>query len=356
MTLRVIDGFDYLPGSPYGVLTAAGWSGGGTGLLTIDNNTAFGYGYSIGYTGAINVGDNRCLRHLRGRYTTKGTIGIRQYVQSTDLGDIGVGDSQSTSFGQWVLRYRSDTRVLELYNGNGTLLARTAGGSFFAEKWFYLEIQWEPSATGSFEVRINTVPVLYLPNVNLIAGNLLLGVTQRGYDFLYFNQNNNNGRYWRWDDLYFLDAAGSVNNTFLGNVRAKYMAPMADASPIQWDIGGTTPAASNWQSVLNIALNDTKYVSASIVGKQDLYTIDPNVNSPTVFGVEVNGFYRQNDATQRAVRNVIESNGIQAEGPDKFLDQNYTSRADIFELNPDTGLQFTGTEVNALKIGPKVVL
>jgi hypothetical protein len=51
--------------------------------------------------------------------------------------------------------------------------------------------------------------------------------------------------------VYFNDAAGSMNNTFLGNVRVKSQFTASAGDSTQFTIGGSAPAATNWQSVLN---------------------------------------------------------------------------------------------------------
>ena len=89
-------------------------------------------------------------------------------------------------------------------------------------------------------------------------------------------------------------------------------------------------------------------------GDQDKYTIEPMVNTPEVFGVQVTGLYRQNDATQRSVANVIDSNGTEAEGQEYFTPGNYAASIDQFEVDPDTGISWLPSAVNALLVGPKV--
>jgi len=78
------------------------------------------------------------------------------------------------------------------------------------------------------------------------------------------------------------------------------------------------------------------------------------LNTPLVHGIEISGAYRQDDATQRFIKNSIQSSGVNAEGVSRAINQSYTFYADIFETDPNTGVSFTGTAANALKIGPKV--
>lgn len=357
MTLRLIDGFDYNPVNS-DFWDAMGWGGAAAGLY-VDPNTAFGYG---NYGALSNGGSNNvtAYRNLRGRYTDDQvcTIGFRCFVPQGNQANFGVYDSMSTlSDRQWYIRFTS-TGNISFYNfpfSNEVLSARSAAWSFFPDTWFYLEIQFKPGygTSGTFEVRVNTVVVLSLPATATAAGTPISPATGPGFDTLMVHSGGA-GRYYM-DDMYFLDDNGGELTSYLGNTRVKLLAPVSNASPIDWTIGGSSPAANNWQSVLNIALNDTKFNYTSTPGDRDLYNINPIVNAPFVYGIEVDGSYRQDDATQRVVRNSIESGGVSAYGEDFYTNAFYTIKPDVWELNPDTGVSFTGAEVNALKIGPELV-
>lgn len=367
MTLRIIDGFDYFPGDTTNVgaiLAAQGWVGDvGSGDSSTTTSTAFGYGRALRWTGSQNTGTRR--RWLRGRYTGTSVFGMRMYVPT-------VGDSYflrfydsmssaSTNGLQFSLQFNSSGQIA--FIGPGTD-AQTYAFAFTPGRWFWLEVKVTPGYTtyGNLELRVNTVPVLSLPNITISTGTLSLPATQPGLDFF--------GQYlsriaggtvpaeinpWAIDDFYFLDDEGGLNDDYLGNVRAKYMPPVSNYS-VQWTIGGSAPAATNWQSALNTALDDTKYVYASTVGYQDLYGIDPNLNTPYVYGIELSGAYRMDDATQRVVNNSLLSGSTPAVGVDHYINQSYTFYSDIYELDPATGVAFTGAGANALKVGPKVAV
>lgn len=355
MALRLIDGFDYYPSSGLStVVTAQGWTGNTSSIIRSTNN-AFGYGYSMGLSSNNNNNDY-ISRNLRGRYTGTGVVGMRMFVPSNGPGySVSIIDSMTSGQNrQWRLHFL-ETGNIDLYTGNNSLTARTDAMSFTPGKWFFLEVKWTPSlTTGSLEVRINTVPVLTLPSVQTAYGSVVGGGAS-GYDTIEFWKSSISGagNTWAWDDLYFLDTTGTVNNDYIGNARVKAMLPVSDFS-VQFSIGGSAPAATNWQSVLNTALNDTKYVYSPTAGDRDLYGIDAILNTPLVHGIEISGAYRQDDATQRFIKNSIQSSGVDAFGTSHAINQSYTFYADIFETDPNTGVTFTGTAANALKIGPKV--
>lgn len=361
--LKIIDGFDYFPSA--GVATVAqamGWTG-YTGSIYRSTNTRFGYGYSMGV--ASNDNNIFAYRPARGRYTagTRTYMGMAMYVPAT-VGPswyIGAIDTKTISEAtQWTIQF-DGLGCLTLRDGSGTIQDRSAPDSFIPGKWFYLEISTDIGTAGFFEARINTVPVLSLPAVNITGGTLIGGYPTRGWDVWYhqlsgINSGSGGGGFWVWDDFYLCDDTGSVNNTYLGNVRAQWLNPISDQTPLDWTIGGTAPAATHYGSVNNYALDDTKYVYSSTVGQRDLYGLNPILNTPGVHGIEVDGAFRQDDATQRVAHNTIQASGTDSEGVDHYTNQSYTFYSDIWETNPHTGVAFTGSEVNGLYVGPKVIV
>jgi hypothetical protein len=87
----------------------------------------------------------------------------------------------------------------------------------------------------------------------------------------------------------------------------------------------------------------------------DLYTVQAIVNGAAVFGVQISSALRQDDATQIVARNVLQTHGTLYYGADDYLNQTYTVYEDIWDLNPFTGVGWTGAEANALEAGVELV-
>lgn len=370
MTLRMIEGWDYLPATPSNALLGAtGWTGSLNPVRTT-TNTAFGSGRSMSWDSPGNF--NQLYKFLRGQWTTPYVFGIRMNVPTTGIGQndgrdgvysIRGADTTSSIDRQWELNFDQFGTIFFIrVNGTTrTVAAKTLPGVFVPGNWFYLEVKITPGYTdGTLEIKVNTVPVLSLINVRTANGTPVLPATQPGITHLWWSYNpldaaGSWSNDWRSDDCYFLTMDGSQNNDYLGNVRVRYMPVIGNSTPLDWIIGGTSPAPTNWQSVLNLSVNDTSFVRSSTVGAEDFYDIDPILNVPTVFGVEIGGAYRQDDATQRFVANQIRSAGVTATGTTLATNQSYTFSYDIYELNPATGLGWSGAEVNAIDVGPKVI-
>lgn len=360
MTIKMIEGFDYFNTTDPAdnILTASGWSGSVDGMR-MPANGAFGYGRTL-QVGGINTNYTQVYRYCRGRHEDTQVWGMR--MQVPPIGDayfiVGV-DVNSTTQNQWWLNFDQFGVIKYMDTRYGTVRYQTLPETFLPGQWFYIEVKWKPHATaGTFEIRINTVPVLSLTGIRTTMGNPIAPFVNRGITHISFaiDRLNASGGLWSnnfyIDDMYYLINGGADNNDYLGNVRAKYMALIGDDTPQDFVRVG---AASNWQAASNQNMNDTAYVYSPTMGAVSLFTIDPNLNTPLVYGIEVSGAYRQDDATQRFITNRIKSGATAVDGDSHAINQTYTFWFDVYERNPDTGLQFTGAEVNALKVGPKIV-
>jgi hypothetical protein len=203
------------------------------------------------------------------------------------------------------------------------------------------------NTAGEIEVRINTVAVLHVINVDTQPGSVAYF---DGVCWGDFSASGSNTDYYI-DDFRYYDTAGAINNTWLGTCRVQTSLTAGAGATTDFSVVG---AATNWQGARNQNVDDSAYVESPNVGDYDLYGIQPLVNSPLVFWVQITSMVRQDDATQRTFKNRISSSGTLADGADFFTSQSYAGVSDVFELNPNTGLTFTGAQVNALEIGPYV--
>jgi hypothetical protein len=349
MTLRLIDGFDYLDtGQQTGPLAGQQWTG-NVNDARIVSPGRFNYGKCLFL---LDSGTRRINRLMPVNMSVAGSmsyVGLAVLNPNYDTGD----EYQWFSFGEGVSGVDHFTLtmgefgVLRLRRGNesGTLLASSSAlGTIAFDRWFYLELGFSIGATASIEVRLNGVTIFDLVDVNN------QGAGGNPWWNLFRMCQFNNG--WYMDDFYVCDDQGTVNNNFLGNARVRTLLPNGPGDLTEWDRSNT--GLANWQNVRNTGIDDTLYAYTPTVGEQDLYTIDPQVYAPTVFGVQLGGFYRQDDATQRYIKNAMKTGGTIYRGAQQATYQSYTYQRDMFELNPYTGLPFTPAEVNGLQIGPYV--
>jgi len=235
----------------------------------------------------------------------------------------------------------------------GNYLGSSKVGAYQEDQWFHVEAKVHiASSGGTVEVRVNTVPVIQLTGANTQGSTIstcdsaFIGVHQTAL---------NVAASAAIDDFFFNDTAGTTMNDWCGNLRSKGQFVIANGATDNFTIGGSSPAATNWQSVLNQAIDDTKFVYSPNVGDKDLYTPDPNLNAPYVRVLQVRAALRQDDATQRVARHVLRIGSTVYEGSiDHYTNQTFTFYKTRWELSPATGVSFTGTEVNGLQVGIKV--
>ena len=234
-----------------------------------------------------------------------------------------------------------------------TALASSKAGSFDENTWFHVEARVLISGTvGTIEVRINTVPVIqltatntkttthtYFDSVALIAGSGATSAGTVGY----------------WDDLFVNDTSGTTNNTWTGNARVKTQFMTANGATDNFLLGGSAPASTNWQSVLNQALDDTKYVYSATINDIDFYAPDPIINAPLVRAVQLRSGLRQDDATQRQSKHALRIGATTyLATPTFFTTQTYSQYFSRWDLSPSTGVSFTAAEVNGFQTGLKL--
>lgn len=320
-------------------------------------DSAFGYGKVLKF-GNTNVSGN----DTQANYLLKNGVemvewyqGARVIVNSALVQTkpfLGIGRTGETLISAAFKEYGQ----IELWRGRedypgAVLLATSNPGSYLNDVWLYFEIGGllATDTTGWVTVRVNTVPVISLVTSITNPGGANLNSVVLGY--FYEDQTGvGNVRAW-WDDLYICDEQGMENNTFLGNIRVQGLKPNAAGASTTWTPFG---AMTNWEAASNEDIDDTKYVYSLTPGDYDLYEIEPLVNTPAVFGVQVTGFYRQDDATQRSVKNVIFSGATQDEGVEFFTNSDYAASTDMWENDPDTGNLWLYPDVNNVQIGPKV--
>jgi hypothetical protein len=366
MTGKFSDGFDWLPAG----LTSSGTSSNATinglmqargyylrgsrpGLLVGANTVTGRFNYGLRFhmiPGSTASDFQAVVKPIAAQNSTGGYVSAGWNIQGTN--------TRWPFFGVYDLV--NDVVLCSVqFQPNGVVAAwrgLPGSGSFLGASDIYtyynnVDIDVEAffkvhNTAGEIEVRINTISVLHLVSVDTQPGAIAYFDGVCWGDFAGSGQVTN----YYIDDFRYYDTAGSINNGWLGTNRVQ--TSLTAGAGAHTSFSRINPSFANWQNARNQAVDDTLYVYSPTVGDYDLYTIDPLVNSPTVFWVQVTSFVRQDDATQLFFKNRISSSGTIADGASFATSQSYAADSDVFELNPNTGLTFTGAQVNALQIGP----
>jgi len=160
-----------------------------------------------------------------------------------------------------------------------------------------------------------------------------------------------------FDDAYICDGTtgddpSHPNNDFLGDVRIVAIFPDAIGTYSQW----TPTSGDNYTCVDETTPNDdSDYVATSGIGNIDTYNFESlPVSSGTVLAIQCNSYARKDDAGSRSIGNAIYYNSILYSGSEQSVGDTYRYYPEIFEVNPNTNVRWTISELNSVEIGPKL--
>lgn len=207
--------------------------------------------------------------------------------------------------------------------------------------WHYIEIEFTRNATtGSVNIYGDGVLIGSASGVNTGAASV-------ANCKLYASLSSASGAS-QLDDYYCVSGA-----TRLGERRVITTRPSADTA--QKDFAPDS-GVNNYSRVNEEPMDgDTSYVSAAIVGNEDLYDFADLPYVPaSIDAVQVVCAARKDDATTRTVATVLKSGATTDVGPDLATSASYGAAQKMYELDPNTSAAWTGAAVNALQAGMKV--
>lgn len=221
-----------------------------------EHHSAFTVGMAIltGGTATANT-QQRLLQLQDASGVTRLTVWLRKINTSTDSYSIEVRDGTS---------------------GAGTLRADSVTAIVDNTAWKFLEIKVVcAAATGSIEIRVNESSVLNVTNINTTGG--LAGVLFGGILLSFPTFASSSSAQWTLDDIYVTNGGGSVNNTFLGDVRVLGYFPNADGASEEWVAGGSgNNATDHFENINNNVPSSQPYNSSNADEAEELYAY-PNL-------------------------------------------------------------------------------
>lgn len=215
--------------------------------------------------------------------------------------------------------------------------------------WRYLELKVvEGSGTGSVEIRLDGQVVLTITGLSITTGAKLYkaGVCVK-------NNASAITAALSIDDFYLVNTSGSLNNTYLGDVRIDALRPTGAGTTTQWTPVG---AAANWDTVDDALPNEADYVTAATLGHRDLYAIQdlPAMTNPSVLGVQSVILASKADAGAAGVKAVAASGAATALGALHNLAMDPQYFLHVYETDPNTSAAWTEAALNAAQFGVEV--
>jgi hypothetical protein len=242
------------------------------------------------------------------------------------------------------VRWEDGTGEISIWREN-TLLDTSVALGLNDDTWYYLEMKVKTNdSTGTYDVDVAEVNIFSASGVDTKFGSNNYSDRVR-----FFGATSNP----RWDDIYVLDATGSVNNDILGNPKVVSIDPGGDDTA-NW--GTSTPSVNHYENVdENPSDDDTSYVEENTANTTDLYDYEAIPGVGTIYGIQINTMCRETDASTFSLITPIESNGSQYDdSPQVIGSTNYLTKVRVAETDPDTGALWTESGLNAAKIGVKV--
>lgn len=235
---------------------------------------------------------------------------------------------------------------LKLYRrqyGNDQLIS-TSVMTAAARGWHYVELQVvQGTSNGTLNVRVNGVLAITLSAQN---------TTQGGGPLLTAFVGAVPGQPCPVtvdvDDLYLADTSGTINNTFLGDVRVDALQAQANGAQNQWTVEG---AASAWEAVSDG--DEATAIRAATAGLRQTFDVEalPAMTTPAIHGVQVTLLARKTDAGNGRVRGLVASGAQTAVSADILLQEQLAWHTALFERNPNGNVQWTEAAFNAAEFG-----
>ncbi|HWD38915.1 MAG TPA: hypothetical protein VG944_08715 [Fimbriimonas sp.] len=346
MAILFLDGFD-----DYGASTGAAtdltdyWtSTGGSWTLTT----------SVARTGLAILTTNNYgskLYHAYGQNLVTSTVGcaVRQNsaASSSVAAVLCMMDGSSV---QMSVAYQPNNHTYYVYRGDPASSGVSLGnvvGTDMNGTYVYIELQATIDGTvGAFNLLINGVSVLSGSGVNTqkTANAYSNGIgleSPQGTNTCY------------WDDLYAADTTGSINNSFLGTIQVKTLLPTGNGTNTQW----TASAGSAYNCVNgNPPTNGTSYISDANDGEISTFTTAGVGSTGGVTGVFLKVHAAVDIAGARGIAGAVRTHSANYVGSTQTVNSTtYSSKQAIWDANPNTGVQWTLTELNAAEFGVEVI-
>lgn len=256
---------------------------------------------------------------------------------------------------QIFLKMNTDRTISICRTTTGTVLG-TSTYVFPVDQYVYLEWKWKIANS----ISTNDV-IVYADGVDIL--NLAATTDTQGTSNAYVTKLRLHGdtallnvtaTATYYDDFYWLDLTGSVNNAPKGPVRIVTLSPSATGNSSQL-VNNSGNSTNNYQRVDEIPpTDDTDYVETSTPGNKDTYGFgDLPATVSSVYAVAINTGAKKTDAAARTFKSQVRISSTNYENAEQTLTTNYKNFQDIMEVSPATSSPFTASEVNGAEYGTK---
>lgn len=354
MALLWIDGFDHYAANGGTLQSLAGI--GGNYNVDVNVWTAA----TMPVLGGLGLRENQSntdpsgFNHpLPSTYGTGNTIGMGAhiYVNSYVNSDVSRGQSifhllSAAGVGIIYLNMLSSGQ-LQVRAGSviGSSLADSGTNLLSQDVAYHIEMKVGLHAsTGTIEVRVNGVVWINATGLNTLQSQT---VGQVGLGAGNYASGQSVDMY--WDNFYIWDGTGSVNNDFVGECVVETLFPNADTADADW----TKSSGSDGYNLINdVPANISNYIEAANVGDESIFECtNLSTTAYSIKGVMAAVNAQKTTAGASTIEIGVETNNVQSMSAGQALTQgSLTYRNHVVQLNPDTGVAWTPSEVNAIQV------
>lgn len=211
-----------------------------------------------------------------------------------------------------------------------------------ANRWYLVEVHVKIDSTnGMIELKLDgNLCGTYIGNTT-IPGQTTINNIGFDRDQLYF------------DDIAINDTFGDTDNSWCGDGHVVAMVPDGPG-----DVTQLSPSSgANWSCVDEIpSNNDTDYVEGSVPDTYDLYSLtSPNISNVTINRVWVEARARDTEPLGGKIALGLKTHDVESwSGDIPVYTQYAVCKGTEYQVNPQTGLPWTISELNDLQAGWKV--
>jgi hypothetical protein len=328
---------------------------GAIGNTTLDLRFGVSSGnYWVGSSAADNI------RRPIGQNLAAGIIGI-SYKSATTVNKnqnlIVLFDTTSTV--QCGLKINTDGTLSVFRSTHSNIL----GTSTFAvgdNVWHYIEFKWAISdsiSSGDVEVKVDGTVVLTVAASSDTKSSSNAYATH--YAFVGNSPSVTSGRSgsnFFIDDHYLIDLTGSVNNTYLGNVRIQTLYPNGNGNSSQM-VGSDGNSTNNFQLVDEASYAAADYVESATLNDKDTYTFTDTLSTTnTILGISINVAALRTNTDPRSIAPVVRHSGTDYDGTNIALSSSAVAYQQVYETNPGTSSGWTKSDVDGMEAGVKVTV
>jgi hypothetical protein len=248
----------------------------------------------------------------------------------------------------YLVKLGDDAR-LRLYRRDGTngwdQLLSASVSTAAHRGWHYLEfLLTQSSGAGTVQVRLNGSIAINLTgqNTQYGAGPLLtafLGAVPSQAALAAVDI----------DDFYMADTSGTINNTFLGDVRVDLLLPNEAGTLNQFS--PTPSGATPWQIAADN--DEATLLTATAAGQRQSFGFAalPTMSTPAICGVQVTSLARKTDAGSTTMKALAVSGASTSTSAAINLQEQAAWNTAVIERNPNGAAVWTEATLNAAEFG-----